>query len=146
MWRRFCWVLCCCWCAGPLYGQDSTGAGDAIDVGRAGRISSAFFVAPLVVKEGSNGTSIFDVELETGLGGGLTYTVFQNARRDRALVGLGLGVILNSRDGTFYDATPTLMLTILNNRVGLGYGYFTGHQEEPINRHRGFLSLGLKLD
>jgi len=150
MWRLL-WcslfsVLLCTSFAPAQDGATGTEKDDGfLDFGRFSRVSASFFVAPLVVTEG-DGESLFDVALETGIGGGITYTLFRNSERRQALLGLGMGVILNTREGkNFYDATPALMLTVLNNRVGIGYGYFTGKQDVEKNRHRMFLSLGIAL-
>lgn len=140
-WWSWAWLLC----AGPLLAQEGSAGPDSLDLGRMSRISASFFIAPLSIRESTDPDARFDVELQTGIGGGLTYTLFSGPERRQPLMGVGLGAILNTRDGAFYDVMPALMLTVLRNRVGIGYGYNTGREKPGLNRHRVLLSLGINL-
>lgn len=116
------------------------------------RFTASFLVAPYLIEESVDPDAIFDAGANIGIGGGGSWELLRRARQDTiSILSVGLGVIFERRQTdnpdakTVLDATPVVMVGALNDRLGLGYGYFTGRRTTG-NRHRLYIMIPVRIE
>lgn len=106
------------------------------------RFTASFLVAPYVIQDSNEEGAILDAGANAGIGGGLSWNWLQSREDTTSVLSIGVGSIFEKRDNGKLDFTPTIMAGFLDNRVGIGYGYFTGRGDK---RHRLYLQIPIDI-